>query len=256
MRKDIPPGFKTRGPIKRAMGGPAPVAYSQDNPMFSQAPQPQAPQASAQQPMAGAKQPRQQDISLTLSKEAYKKNPRESIDGYNIDRSLSNKRTRTYHNPETNQTVIAHRGTKPTDMKDLKNDFLIATGMFNKKTSSRIRNAGKIAKGAEEKYGSNISNVGHSLGGTMAQKTGRKLRAENSKVVGYNPGSSPLDIPKNIYNSVKNRINPNSNASIKARNVTTHTTGLDPISMSAMFHPGKTVIKKPRSVNTHSLDNW
>lgn len=242
MRKERRQGFKGAVPLKRAMGG-ASVMH--------------APSVmNAQIKPNSMNEPKPRDISLTLSKEAYKRNPRESIEGYNLDRELSNKRTRTYHNPESNQTVISHRGTKLTNAKDLKNDFLIATGMLNKHTSSRVRNAARIAKGAEEKYGSNISNVGHSLGGTMAQKTGRKLGVDNSKVVAYNPGSSPLDIPGNIRNTIASKVNPNSKESQKMRNVTVHTTGLDPISMSAALHPGKTVLKKPTGINTHGLGNW
>jgi hypothetical protein len=195
-------------------------------------------------------------MSHAFSQEAYSKTPRESLNGYNLDKSLSNKKTLTYHNPETKQTYIAHRGTDPRDKKDLKNDFLITTGLLNKYTSKRVRNAEKIAKGAQAKYGSNITNTGHSLGATMAEKTGKKLNVENSKVVGYNPGMSPLDIPKGMYQKAKSYFNPNSESSQKLKNVTRHTTGVDPISMSGMVHAGKTVLHKPKQLNVHGLSNF
>lgn len=196
------------------------------------------------------------DISLQLSREAYAKNRRDNIDGYQLDKSLSNKKTSTYHNPETKQTYIAHKGTDPRDKNDLKNDFLVATGMLNSRTSKRVRNADAIAKGAQSKYGTGITNVGHSLGATMAEQTGRKLNVANSKVTGYNPGMSPLDIGKGLYNKARAVISPNSNRTQKLQNVTRHTTGVDPISMSGMMHAGKTVLHKPTGLNTHGLGNF
>lgn len=196
------------------------------------------------------------DMSHAFTQETYSKAPRESLNGYNLDKSLSNKKTLTYHNPETKQTYIAHKGTNVHDKNDLKNDALLTMGLLNKHTSKRVKNAKKIAKGAEAKYGTNITNTGHSLGGHYAERSAKKLKVENSKVSTYNGAASPLDIGKGLYSKVKTSINPHSNSSQKAKNVTRHTTGVDPISMSGMLHSGKTVIHKPKSFNVHSSNNF
>lgn len=196
------------------------------------------------------------DISLQLSRAAYNPNAEANIGGYQLDPTLSNRKTRTYHNPETKQTYISHRGTDPSHLGDLKNDFLIATGLLNSNTSKRVRNAENIAQQAQAKYGNNITNVGHSLGGTMAETIGQKLRPENSKVVGYNPGMSPLDVGKGLYNKAYTYFNPNSAKTQKLQNVTRHTTGVDPISMGGLLHAGQTVMHKPTSINSHGLSNF
>ncbi len=196
------------------------------------------------------------DISLQLSRAAYNPNAEANIGGYQLDPTLSNRKTRTYHNPETKQTYISHRGTDPSHLGDLKNDFLIATGLLNSNTSKRVRNAENIAQQAQAKYGNNITNVGHSLGGTMAETIGQKLRPENSKVVGYNPGMSPLDVGKGLYNKAYTYFNPNSAKTQKLQNVTRHATGVDPISMGGLLHAGQTVMHKPTSINPHGLSNF
>lgn len=196
------------------------------------------------------------DISLELAREAYNANPRSNINGYVLDTGLSNRKTRTYHNPETKQTYIAHRGTDPKHRGDLKNDALIGLGLFNRGNSKRLRLAEDISKGAQAKYGNNITNVGHSLGATVAERTGQRLRPENSKVVGYNPGVSPLDIPRALYNKAVNYFNPNSAQAQRNQNVTRHTTGVDPISMSGLVNSGKTVLHTPTSLNPHGLGNF
>lgn len=196
------------------------------------------------------------DISLQLSRAAYNPNAEANIGGYQLDPTLSNRKTRTYHNPETKQTYISHRGTDPSHLGDLKNDFLIATGLLNSNTSKRVRNAENIAQQAQAKYGNNITNVGHSLGGTMAEKTAQRLRPENSRVVDYNPGMSPLDVGKGLYQKASSYFNPNSNKTQKLQNVTRHTTGVDPISMGGLFHAGNTVVHKPTSFNPHGLSNF
>jgi len=222
---------RSQGIIKKAMGGvmPGPIVP------------PQMPQP---------------DISLQLSRGAYNPNAEANIGGYQLDTALSNKKTRTYHNPETKQTYISHKGTDPKDRNDLKNDFLITTGLLNRNTSKRVRNAENIARSAQEKYGNNITNVGHSLGGTMAEQTGRRLRPENSAVVGYNPGMSPLNVGKGLFQKASAYLNPNSNKTQKLQNVTRHTTGVAPISMGGLFHAGNTVVHKPTSFNPHGLSNF
>jgi hypothetical protein len=126
---------------------------------------------------------------------------------------------------------------------------------LNKYTSKRVAKAEKVAKSAQSKYGDNISSTGHSLGQKVAEVTAKTLDVKNSKVVGYNGGASPLDIPKNIYNKVKCSVS-NSNECKKLKNVEHNLTVVDPISISNLTAVGKKNIVKPKMLNTHSIDNF
>lgn len=50
----------------------------------------------------------------------------QNIDGFQIDKGLSGKRTKVWNNPETNQTVVGHRGT--ANMKDWATDLAMGVG--------------------------------------------------------------------------------------------------------------------------------
>lgn len=196
------------------------------------------------------------EIDQELSSAAYDATPQQNIKGYNYDADLSNKKTRVYHNPETGKTIISHKGTDPTDKKDLVNDALLSVGLLNRYTSKRVKKAEDVAKKTQAKYGDNISSTGHSLGGKLANITAQKLDVKNSKSEVYNSGSSPLEIIPNILNKAKCSVS-NSNSCKKLKNQTENTTGVDPISISgALTSVGKTKLYKPKSANVHSIDNF
>lgn len=41
----------------------------------------------------------------------YAKKKNNNVDGYELDHSLSGQRVGVYHNPETNHTIVSHKGT-------------------------------------------------------------------------------------------------------------------------------------------------
>ena len=88
--------------------------------------------------------------------------------GYQKDADLSGKRVQVYKDEEGNAHVV-HRGTK--GIQDLATDAYIAFGGDLKKTK-RFKHANKITEEAREKYG-NIDVSGHSLGGKLAEMTGK-----------------------------------------------------------------------------------
>lgn len=93
------------------------------------------------------------------------------IDGFQIDKGLSGKRTKVWNNPETNQTVVGHRGT--SNIKNWGTDLAMGVGYEN--DGSRFQHAKKVQKKAEKKNGAeNVSTIGHSLGGRLAEKYGKK----------------------------------------------------------------------------------
>jgi hypothetical protein len=99
------------------------------------------------------------------------KSEAENIDGYVLDKELSTKRDKVYFNPETNKAVHTIAGTDKT--KDWSNNLLIPLGLHQ--YSNRYKNAEKIQKEANKKYGKeNLSLVSHSQSGNIAQNLAKK----------------------------------------------------------------------------------
>jgi predicted esterase YcpF (UPF0227 family) len=114
-----------------------------------------------------------------------------NIDGFELDKNLSGKRTKVWYNPETNQSVVGHRGT--ANAKDWITDARMAYG---NETNNRFKHAKKIQKKAEAKYGQeNISTIGHSLGGRLAEKYGKNT----NEVITVNKAV----IPKTMFDKVQ-----------------------------------------------------
>lgn len=102
------------------------------------------------------------------------------------DKSLSGKRVQVYYNPDTNKSVVVHRGT--ASMKDWVTDVGMA---FGYEKGNRFKHAKRIQKKAEAKYGSdNMTTIGHSLGGRIAEKVGK----DSSKIITYNKAATPISI--------------------------------------------------------------
>lgn len=193
-------------------------------------------------------------VFLKASEESYKeKNNRDLLIGnYTYDPEISTARTAVYVGPMN--VIIAHRGTVVGDISDLKQDALILAGQFDK--SDRLKRALQTVEETIRKYPNlQIINTGHSLGGKVASNIGKFLSLKNSKVVGFNIGSSPVEIAANLKNKVMCSIS-NSDLCKKLKNQTLYTTGFDPVSISALSHVGTTHIVKPESANVHSLASF
>jgi hypothetical protein len=109
---------------------------------------------------------------------------------FTVDKDLSGKRVKVYHNPETKQTVVSHRGT--ANMKD----WLTDAGMtFGYEGGKRFKHSKKVQKKAEKKYGTeNLTTVGHSLGARLAEKYGQK----GNEVITLNKPIIPKTFGKKI----------------------------------------------------------
>jgi hypothetical protein len=119
-------------------------------------------------------------------KSSYKKNreaPQE-INGYVLDRDLSNQQAKVYHNPTTGKVVIANRGTKGT-LQDWANNLAYTMGIYD--YTGRWKNALRTQDEAIKKYGKVDANVGHSQSGIIT----RKLDAlgKTGEVINVNPAS-------------------------------------------------------------------
>lgn len=121
------------------------------------------------------------------------KQQQHNIDGYIRDNTLSGKRATVYHNPNTNETIVTHKGTQ--SIQDWGTNLLSSVGMAGNTT--RMKHAKKIQKQAEDKYGrDNVITTGHSLGAKLAETVG-----QNSKeVITYNKPTTLENIGKKIAN--------------------------------------------------------
>jgi hypothetical protein len=106
------------------------------------------------------------ELKRTLAA-SYDDVPMDATNDFKVDKELSGKRTKIFHNSKTGQTVVAHRGT--ASIQDVGTDLGLAVGYRNK----RFKHAAKVQKQAEAKYGTdNMDTIGHSLGGIIAEEVG------------------------------------------------------------------------------------
>lgn len=102
------------------------------------------------------------------------------------DAKLSGKRVSVFHDSETAKTYVVHRGT--ASMKDWGTDLMMGLGYEG---GNRFKHSEKIQRQAEKKYGkSNVTTMGHSLGGRLAEKYGKK----SAQTITYNKASVPRSV--------------------------------------------------------------
>ena len=112
-----------------------------------------------------------------------------SIMGYKLDEEMQGKRHAVYYNSAKQHTIMALRGTKPTDAKDLYSDMHIMRG--SQRSSLEFRNDRKLYEQVKKKYkGHRITATGHSLGGNRASAL---TRAKGIDSIGFNKGQSLYD---------------------------------------------------------------
>lgn len=92
------------------------------------------------------------------------------VGSYVEDKALSDSLVRVYNDPNTNHTVVAHRGS--AEVQDWGENLLYALGFRGGKN---YRHARGVQRLAESKYGtSNLTTIGHSKGALHAQDFGQK----------------------------------------------------------------------------------
>lgn len=115
-----------------------------------------------------------------------KKSDAQEVNGYILDPELSTKRDKIYVNPDNGQVVHTIAGTD--SLKDWSNNALIPLGLHQ--YSNRYKNAEKIQKKANDKYGkTNVSVVSHSQSGNIAERL-----ADRNLVGGDNTSLNPAII--------------------------------------------------------------
>lgn len=124
-----------------------------------------------------------------LLKNSYK-NQKEAAEnlkkyGYTYDGALSNNETKVFI--KNNKPVIIHRGSKR--LSDWAEDGLILAGLGS--MGHRQKQAERITKRVEQKYGTSADSVGHSLGGRLAENSGN-----HGQIITYNKAVGLADIGK------------------------------------------------------------
>ena len=101
---------------------------------------------------------------------------RDKVAGYELDKDLSTSTSKVYVNPETEQVIVGHMGTE--GILDWGNNAIYALGGKSAyKKTARYKEAEKVQKKAEKKYGAeNVSTIGHSQGGLQAELLGKKSK--------------------------------------------------------------------------------
>jgi hypothetical protein len=103
---------------------------------------------------------------------------------FQLDKELSTEEHSILHNPVTNETVIAFRGT--SNLKDVATDSLVLTSQELK--SSRLKDSERVFEATAEKYGTDkLTTTGHSLGSTLSLHTAEKYDVEGHH---FNPAVS------------------------------------------------------------------
>jgi hypothetical protein len=101
---------------------------------------------------------------------SYDEKPPMNIGKFVKDTTLSGQRVQVYHDPQSGQAVVVHRGSQ--GVHDWGNNLKYALG-FDMMGTKRFQHALDIQKKAESKYGAkNVSTLGHSLGANIANKVG------------------------------------------------------------------------------------
>lgn len=106
-------------------------------------------------------------------------NPQNNLNGFIKDKELSNKNQQVYFNPENNRLLMSVAGTH--NLKDVGADFQLIGG--NIKQTGRYKEADKTLQLAKDKYNTNATVVGHSLGSAVASR----IAGTDDKVINYNP---------------------------------------------------------------------
>jgi hypothetical protein len=110
--------------------------------------------------------------------------------GYKYDPELSTNESKVFVDKK-GRPNIAFRGSKRIVDDFLGSDLKLALGL--EKYDKRFQEAQKLTKLVEEKYQKPANVFGHSLGGTLAEKSGA-----HGQIMTYNKGVGILDIGKKI----------------------------------------------------------
>ena len=125
--------------------------------------------------------------------QSYEEFPEDSINGWVLDKTLSNENAKVYYRPDSKEAVITHRGTQ--GVTDWGNNVAYAFGVYG--MTDRFKQGKEVQDKTNAKYGSaNVSTLGHSQGSILARSLGEKTK----EIINLNPAYSGEIPKKNEYN--------------------------------------------------------
>lgn len=135
----------------------------------------------------------EKDNVKTLMKASYQsaKDARNTLRdaGYTLDQQLSNINTKVFTDQMGKPHITFRGSVRATDW--LRDDPLIALGLG--KYAPRVKDAQRVTKLVESKYGQKADVFGNSLGGALAERSGA-----GGKIVTHNKAVALTDIGKTI----------------------------------------------------------
>ena len=148
-----------------------------------------------------------------------KKGETERIGDYVLDKELSTRKAKVYHDAVHDKTIVANRGTTGT-VSDWANNARYLLGDYAK--TDRMKQAERVQKKAIDKYGKVDTNVGHSQGGIITRELNKK--GLTGEVINLNPASKGEKVMKNEF-IIKSVMDPVSLLQKQPKKRTTTTKG-------------------------------
>lgn len=143
--------------------------------------------------------------------------------GYTYDPSLSSMTDKVFVDSYGNPLVL-HRGSKRVIEDWFQSNLPLAVGLESK--TPRFQKSKEVVQQVREKYNKPVTSIGHSLGGSLAEKSGAE------RVITFNKGTGLGDIGKNI---------PGSQTDIRTK--------YDIPSLLSTYQTGSQKIELPGSIN-------
>lgn len=152
-------------------------------------------------------------------------------EGWTYDPDLSTIKNKVFLDP-TGSPVVLHRGSKRIGEDWIQSNIPLAFGL--EAYSPRFKESKKVISDVKAKYNKPVTSIGHSLGGSLAEKSGA------DKVITYQKGTGLGDITKQIpWNQTDIRTKYDLPSALS-----TYQTGGNKISLEGSILP----------VTTHSID--
>ena len=147
-------------------------------------------------------------------KNSYSNKHRENMNGYKLDKELSNHNQQVYYNPDHKKLVVSVAGTH--NLRDWGTDIFLGAGKL--KDTNRYKEAKSIYDQAKTKYNPlQNSAVGHSLGGTIANY----IASGNDKAYGLDSGYTNGQTSRNSSKQFRSEGDVVSSLGSNASNMTT-----------------------------------
>jgi hypothetical protein len=152
-----------------------------------------------------------------------------------------------YHNKKTKHTVLAMRGTVPTDLRDLKSDKAILQGKEAGET--RFKQSLETYDRVKQQYGGEVHVTGHSLGGSLSNHV---AKLKGARATTFNAGQSATKSHAKDVEGCRLTLNPPAWCS----RIRTHKIGGDVISTLAGGYGDTHIYQSKGLKGSHSMANF